>query len=77
MVEKNKWRKNSFIRRRGILIRKLLEQRGIKLTEAEFIEVMKITTDDINFNRITFKKYTVLNYVLDIAVRSSNILKRF
>lgn len=58
------------------MLRKLLEKRGIYLTDAEFAIVMEITEDDIKFNRISFKKCTSLNYVLDIAERSARVFKR-
>lgn len=58
------------------MLRKLLKERGINLTKAEFAVVAEIVTDDIKFNRINFKKCTSLNYVLDIAVRSASIFKR-
>lgn len=38
------------------MLKKLLEERGINLTKAEFGVVMEIVTDDIKFNRISFKK---------------------
>ncbi|GCD13171.1 hypothetical protein [Clostridium tagluense] len=57
--------------------KKLLEQRlGQTITDAEFKIIMEIATDDIKFNRIGFKKYTSLNYVLDIAAKSASIFKR-
>lgn len=57
---------------------KAMLERKIKqtLTEAEFEIICEITTDDIKFNRISFKKHTSLDYVLDIAVRSASIFKR-
>ncbi|MGO5075218.1 hypothetical protein ACTQ4K_14980 [Clostridium sporogenes] len=58
------------------MLKKLLEERGINLTKEEFAIVAEITTDDIKFNRINFKKCTSLDYVLDIAVRSASIFKR-
>ncbi len=58
------------------MLKKLLEERGINLTKAEFGIVMEIVTDDIKFNRINFKKCTSLDYVLDIAIRSASIFKR-
>lgn len=57
------------------MLKKLLEERGINLTKAEFGVVMEIATDDIKFNRISFKKRTSLDYVLDIAIRSADIFK--
>ncbi|APH15017.1 hypothetical protein NPD5_3396 [Clostridium sporogenes] len=58
------------------MLRKLLKERGINLTKAEFGVVMEIVTDDIKFNRISFKKCTSLSYVLDIAIRSADIFKK-
>lgn len=58
------------------MLRKLLEKRGIYLTDAEFAIVMEITTDDIKFNRISFGKCTSLNYVLDIAERSALVFRK-
>lgn len=57
--------------------KKLLEQRvGQTITDAEFAIIMIITTDDIKFNRINFKKYTSLGYVIEIAVKATEIFKR-
>ena len=57
--------------------KKLLEQTiGQVISDAEFAIIMEIATDDIKFNRISFKKYTNLNYVLDIAAKSAEIFKR-
>lgn len=58
------------------MLKKSLEERGINLTKAEFGVVMEITTDDIKFNRINFKKRTSLEHVLDVAIRSADIFKR-
>ncbi|AUN22286.1 hypothetical protein RSJ22_12910 [Clostridium botulinum] len=58
------------------MFKKLLEERGINLTKAEFAIICEITTDNIKFNRINFNKRTSLNYVLYIAARSSDIFKR-
>lgn len=58
------------------MLRKLLEKRGIYLTNEEFEIVMQITEDDIKFNRISFKKCTSLNYILDIAERSVAVFRR-
>lgn len=58
------------------MIRKLLEQRGIKLTKAEFAVVMEIVTNDIKFNMINFNKCTSLKYMLDIAEKSAEIFGR-
>lgn len=58
------------------MLKKILEERGINLTEAEFAIICEITTDNIKFNRINFKKCTSLNYVVEIAIRSASIFKR-
>ncbi|MBO0572782.1 hypothetical protein FDF50_16595 [Clostridium botulinum] len=58
------------------MFKKLLEERGINLTKAEFAIICEITTDNIKFNRLSFKKCTSLDYVLDIAVKNSSIFKR-
>jgi len=58
------------------MLRKKLENRVGPLTNAEFEIIAEIVTDDLKFNRVNFKKYTSLNYVLDIAVRSSEIFKK-
>ncbi|NFQ83944.1 hypothetical protein FDG04_01115 [Clostridium sporogenes] len=58
------------------MLRKLLKERGINLTQEEFAIICEITTDDIKFNRIAFKKCTSINYVLDIAITSASIFKR-
>lgn len=49
---------------------------GQALTDLEFAIILEITTDDIKFNRISFKKYSNLAYVLDIATKSAEIFKR-
>lgn len=58
------------------MLKKLLEERGINLTKAEFAIICEIVTNDIKFNRLSFKKCTSLDYVLDIAIRSADIFKR-
>jgi len=58
------------------MIRQALEAKGIQLSNSEFAVVMQITTDDIKFNRIGFKKRTSIEYVLDIAVKSAAVLGR-
>lgn len=58
------------------MLRKLLERRVGKLSNSEFATICGIVTDDLKFNRISFKKCTSLNYVLDIAERSAVALKR-
>ncbi|MBO0538534.1 hypothetical protein EXQ27_07700 [Clostridium botulinum] len=59
------------------MLKKLLEERGINLRKEEFAIVAEITTDDIKFNRVSFGKCTSLDYVLDIAIRSASIFKRY
>lgn len=57
------------------MLRKKLESRVGYLSNEDFAIVCKITTDDLKFNRVNFKKSTNLKYVLDIAVRSAQIFK--
>ncbi|AUN11483.1 TPA: hypothetical protein ACXDAY_003740 [Clostridium botulinum] len=58
------------------MFKKILEERGINLTKAEFAIICEITTDNIKFNRLNFNKCTSLDYALDIAARSACIFKR-
>lgn len=59
------------------MLKEILEQRiGQTLTNAEFAVICEIVTDDINFNRRSFKKLTSLDYVLDIAERSNFIFRK-
>ncbi|NEZ74291.1 hypothetical protein EXM56_02785 [Clostridium botulinum] len=58
------------------MLKKLLEERGINLTKVEFAIICEITTDNIKFNRVSLRKCTSLDYVLDIAIRSASIFKR-
>lgn len=58
------------------MLRTMLERRVGHLSNAEFEIIMEIVTDDIKFNRVSFKKRTSLEYVLDIAERSTSIFKR-
>lgn len=46
------------------------------ISEAEFAVICEIVTDDIKFNRISFKKCTYLSDVLDIAVRGAYIFRK-
>lgn len=57
------------------MLKKLLEQRGTRLTKEEFETICEMVTDDIKFNRIGFKKCTNLNEILKIIERSINVLK--
>ncbi|MGK0468249.1 hypothetical protein [Clostridium sp.] len=57
--------------------KKIIEQMvGQSISDAEFAIIMEIATDDIKFNRINFKKYTSLGYVLDIAIKATEVLKK-
>ena len=58
------------------MLRKLLEIRVGHLSKSEFQIVMEIVTDDLKFNRVSFGKYTSLDYVIDIAVKSATIFKK-
>lgn len=58
------------------MVRKALENRVGVLTNEEFAIVCEITSDDLKFNRVSFKKCTSLNYVLDIAVRAAEVFKK-
>ena len=49
------------------MLKKLLEGRVGHLSNSEFSIICEIVTDDIKFNRISFKKRTSLDHVLDIA----------
>lgn len=59
------------------MFREVLEKRGLHLSNSELSEVMSIVTDDIKVNRIGFKKYTNLEYVLEIIIISASIFKRY
>ena len=56
------------------MLRKLFKDGGIEVTDQEFKEVLKITTDDIRENRIKFGKRTSLNQMLAIARISFKVL---
>ncbi|WP_102400176.1 hypothetical protein [Haloimpatiens massiliensis] len=58
------------------MLKTILERRVGHLSNAEFAVIMQITTDDIKFNRISFKKCSSLDYVLDVAERSAHIFKK-
>lgn len=58
------------------MLKTMIERRIGHLSDAEFAVVAEIVTDDIKFNRVSFRKCTSLDYVLDIAVRSASIFKR-
>ena len=58
------------------MLREKLENEVGTLTNSEFKIICEIATDDLKFNRVSFKKYSNLNYVIDIAIRSVNIFKK-
>jgi hypothetical protein len=58
------------------MLRKALENRVGHLSNAEFAIISEIVTDDLMFNRVNFKKYSNLAYVLDIAVRCAIVFKK-
>jgi hypothetical protein len=58
------------------MLKQMLEARVGHLSNAEFAIVMEIATDDIKFNHISFKKKTILDYVLQLAVRSATVFKK-
>ncbi|MCY6957922.1 hypothetical protein [Clostridium brassicae] len=58
------------------MLRAMLERRVGHLSNDEFEIICEMTTEDIKFNRIRFKKCTSLAYILDIAERSAYVLKR-
>ncbi|AEB75870.1 MULTISPECIES: hypothetical protein [Clostridium] len=59
------------------MLKALLERRfNQRLTNEEFETILDITTADIKFNRINFKKCTSLHEVLNIAGTSLIILQR-
>lgn len=57
------------------MFRNLLEKKTGHLSNAEFAIICEIVNDDLKFNRISFRKYTSLNYVLDIAIRCSQVFR--
>lgn len=54
------------------MLKKLLAEKGIILTK----ELSDFVIADIKLNRIKFKKCTSLHYLLNTAIRNSNILKK-
>lgn len=58
------------------MIKALLENKVGPISNAEFAVICEMVTDDIKFNRISFKKSTSLNYVLEIAIKSAAIFRR-
>lgn len=58
------------------MIRKILENQGIVLNDAEYKEVLIATTEDIKFNKIGFKKRTTYPEFLAITLRTAVAIKR-
>jgi hypothetical protein len=58
------------------VLRNLLEAKVGHLSNTEFEIIAGIVTDDLKFNRVNFQKCTSLNYVLDIAVISTDIFRK-
>lgn len=58
------------------MLRQALLNKGISLNNAEFAAVLQMTTEDIKFNRIGFKKRTSMAEVISIAEKSAKALKR-
>lgn len=57
------------------MLRKMLEEDGIEMSDLEFKETMEAATEDIKFNRIHFKKRTSLKEILSITKICYNIVK--
>jgi len=57
------------------MLRKKLESSVGHLSNSEFAIICEITSDDLKANRVNFRKCTSLNYVLDIAVRATEIFR--
>lgn len=58
------------------MFEKALAKKGIHLSKQQLAVVLEIVTDDIKFNRISFKKRTSFDYVVDIAAKSATVLGR-
>jgi hypothetical protein len=58
------------------MIRKLLEEQGLKMSDQEFSEVMTMATQDIKFNNVSFKKRTSLDSMLVIVQRCFIVIGR-
>ncbi len=58
------------------MLKKLLEEKGIKITKVEFEELMEAVAEDIKFNNIMFKKRTTFREFMDITLRTATVLKR-
>ncbi|AZV58854.1 hypothetical protein [Clostridium sp. AWRP] len=58
------------------MLRKLFENGGLEVSDREFKEILKMTTDDIRENRIKFGKRTNLDEVSRIVLRAYKVIKR-
>jgi hypothetical protein len=59
------------------MLKKLLENKsGHPMSNVEFAIVMSMTTEDIKFNNISFKKKTNINEVIVIAARCAIAFKK-
>lgn len=58
------------------MIKQLLKDGGIKVTDRELNEILKIITDDIRENRIKFGKRTSLEQMFTIAFIAYRVLKK-
>lgn len=58
------------------MLRKFFKDKGIKLTDMEFQEILQITTDDIRENRVKFGKRTSLGQMFTIALMTYCVIKK-
>lgn len=58
------------------MIKQLLKELGIKVSEQDFKEILQITTDDIRENRVKFGKRTNLDQAMLIVFRAYVVMKR-
>lgn len=59
------------------MIRKLLKELKIEMSDQEFKEILQMTTDDIRENRIKFNRRTYLPIMLSITLRSLVVLEQW
>ena len=58
------------------MLRKILESKVGKLTDAQFAEVMDLVRADVKINRVAFKRRTSHKEAVDIALGCLMALKR-
>lgn len=58
------------------MIRKLLEQQGLQMSDQEFNEVMKETQNDIRENHLKLGVRTSKDYLLKVAIIYYGISRR-